>query len=95
MAAPTAMHQGRKKRMREARPRPGGSVGARPGGAQGALGGAGVHVIPDADADSASSGLAGADGSVSCVLRLVGERIICYMTCEFAAVSDVCLCNGY
>jgi hypothetical protein len=73
-----------------------GSVSTRPGGAQGALGGAGVHMIPDADAESASSGLAGADGRVSCVLRLVGERIICYMmTCEFAAVSDVCLWNRY
>lgn len=48
IAAPTAMHQGRKKMTREASASGAGS--GRPGGAQGELGGAGacVHVIMDA-----------------------------------------------
>ena len=61
----------------------------RLGGAHGALGGAGVRATADADAESASSGLAGADGSVSSVLRLVDERTNYDMACEFIAVSDV------
>ena len=61
----------------------------RLGGAHGALGGAGGCATADADADSAGSGLAGADGSVSSVLRLVDERTNYDMACEFIAVSDV------
>ena len=61
----------------------------RLGGAHGALGGAGVRATADADAESASSGLAGGDGSVSSALRLVDERTNYDMACEFIAVSDV------
>jgi hypothetical protein len=48
------------------------------GGVQGAPGGAGVRADADADAERAGAfGLAGADGSVSCVLlRLVSGRTV-------------------
>lgn len=69
MAAPTATHHGRKKTTRETR--------ERLGGVHGAPGGAGARGL-DSDAEwAAGAGLAGADGSVSCVLRLLGERTFC------------------
>jgi hypothetical protein len=63
----------------------------RLGGAHGALGGAGVRAIATADADekSASSGLTGADGSVSSVLRLVDERTNYDLACKLTMVSHV------